>query len=267
MKTIIISDLHNRVEWVELALLSPVLQPYDRVVLLGDYFDDYHDTIRDVKNVARWLKQSLYKQNRIHLIGTHDIWYRFPHVYFIQASGNTEKKAYAIRSILTEEDWNQLKLFHYEQNFLMTHAGVHPDIINSYVNKNTHDIQDTSNVFDINSFNTNSEYIVENIIKSAIDKALIDTRNNIPNIWLGAGSARGGYQDFGGITWLDWRYEFKPIPNLNQIVGHTEMSIPERKYTSNSDNYCLDTRNEHIGILENGNFSYMKTIDVLEAMI
>ena len=37
MATIIISDLHNRVDWVEPALSSPLLKPYDNVIFLGDY--------------------------------------------------------------------------------------------------------------------------------------------------------------------------------------------------------------------------------------
>ena len=36
-----------------------------------------------------------------------------------------------------------------------------------------------------------------------------------------AGHARYGDQKLGGIVWLDWDLEFKPIEGLNQIVGHT----------------------------------------------
>jgi len=266
MKTIIISDLHNRVDWVEIALSSPVLKPYNRVIFLGDYFDDYHDTTRIATNSAEWLKQSLYEPNRIHLVGTHDLWYRFPNNRFIPASGNSWEKAYAIRSVLTDEDWNLLKLFHYEQNFLMTHAGVSSHLINSYVaqreyiySKYTH-IVHNEKVLDLNT-----QEVIDKIIKPATDEALIDISNNKSNPWLDAGYARGGRQPVGGIIWLDWNAEFEPVPGLNQIVGHTEMKVPTQKITDDSINYCLDTRNHHIGILEDGKFSYVLTIDVLEA--
>jgi hypothetical protein len=65
---------------------------------------------------------------------------------------------------------------------------------------------------------------------------------------------------------LDWREEFQPIPDLNQIVGHSELRTPEQKSTHNSKNYCLDTKNRHIGILEDGELTCMKTIEVLEAI-
>lgn len=263
MKTIVIPDLHNRVDFVELALLSPILQPYDRVVFLGDYFDDFHETLQDIVNSAEWLKQSLHKPNRIHLWGTHDLWYRFPDNQFVIASGNTEYKANIINHIMTEKDWNLIRPYYYEQDFLMTHAGVHPWLIDQYVLKNKrafgkHIIND--------KIQLNTQEIIDLIIKPATDKALIDVKNNIFNSWFEAGFARLGTQKVGGITWLDWQKEFQPIPDLNQIVGHSELWIPEQKSAHNSKNYCLDTRSNHIGILEDGKLTYVETLDVLEAI-
>jgi len=126
MRTVIISDLHNRVDWIESTLS---ILDFDKVVFLGDYFDDFDDTVADVKKVAKWLKQSLSKPNRIHLCGTHEIWYRFPNNPFLQASGNSTEKSKAINDILTEKDWNKIRLYYCEQNFLLTHAGLHPYII------------------------------------------------------------------------------------------------------------------------------------------
>ncbi len=267
MKTIIISDLHNRIDFVELALSSPILEPYDRVLFLGDYFDDFNDTIQDTRNVAKWLRKSLYEPNRIHLMGTHDMWYRFPSNHFLKASGNTINKAYAIDHILTDEDWNILKLFHYEQNFLMTHAGVHQYLINQYISENKDVLSKyTYNIENRQMLSLNTQEIIDKIIKPATDEAFICANRNMQNSWLDAGLSRGGAQPVGGITWLDWRYEFDPIPDLNQIVGHTESHIPQSKNTDSSENYCLDTRNAHIGILEDGIFKYVETIKVLEAI-
>ncbi len=264
MKTIIIPDLHNRVDFVEPALSSPALQPYDRVVFLGDIFDDFHDTLQDAANSAMWLKQSLHKPNRIHLLGTHDIWYRFPDNQFVIASGNTEQKANTINHILTGKDWNLMTPYHYEQDFLITHAGVHHYLIEQYVLNN-------KRVFAKYIIGGNVQLgtreIIDRVIKPATDSALIDVKNNTPNSWFEAGFARFGTQKVGGITWLDWRQEFQPIPGINQIVGHTTLRKPEERIAENSKNYCLDTKNLHIGILENGEFTYVKTIDVLEAII
>jgi predicted phosphodiesterase len=263
MKTIIISDLHNRVDWIEDALLSPLLQPYDKVIFLGDYFDDYNDTPEMAANAATWLKYSIRKPNRIHITGTHDLWYRFPHNRFITVSGNTETKAYAIRSIMTQEDWNRLCLYHYEQSFLLSHAGIHLNLISEYVFKH-------KNLFDKYIVNKelqlNGKEIVDKIVRPATTEALNRVKDGYAHPWLDAGIARGGIQPVGGIIWLDWRYEFKSIPGLNQIVGHTEFLEPQEKIIRNSNNYDLDTRNQHIGILENGEFRYIETIDILESI-
>lgn len=263
-KSIIISDIHNRVDWIEDALLSPLIQPYDNVIFLGDYFDDYNDTPQDAANAARWLRLSLQKPNRIHLTGTHDIWYRFPYNRFIAASGNTEAKMHVIRGILTQEDWNILKLYHYEQNFLMSHAGVHINLISEYVFKH-------KNLFDKYIVNKelqlNGQEIVDKIVKPATIEAINRVKDGYSHPWLDAGVVRGGLQSVGGITWLDWIYEFKPIPGLNQIVGHTELNVPGEKYIKSSINYDLDTRNHHVGILENSRFTYLETTDILEYMI
>ncbi|MBU4076480.1 MAG: hypothetical protein KKD46_06750 [Euryarchaeota archaeon] len=42
MRTVIISDLHNRVDWIESTLS---ILDFDKVVFLGDYFDDFDDTV------------------------------------------------------------------------------------------------------------------------------------------------------------------------------------------------------------------------------
>jgi hypothetical protein len=263
MKTIIISDLHNRVNWIESALSSPILKPYNNVVFLGDYFDEFYDTTIDAYYSATWLKQSLHKPNRIHLWGTHDVWYSFPYNPFVMASGNTIEKAEVINNVLTIDDWNLIRPYYYEQNFLMTHAGVHPYLIGQYALKHKYIF---GKYIVNNTIQLGTQDIVDQIIKPATEEALKDVKNNIINLWFEAGFARLGKQKFGGITWLDWNKEFQPIPDINQIIGHTTIKFPEEKITDNSKNYCLDTRNRHIGILENGELTIVETIDVLEAV-
>ncbi len=56
-----------------------------------------------------------------------------------------------------------------------------------------------------------------------------DVKNGKINPWLDAGFARGGLQAIGGMTWLDWNEEFAPVPYVNQIVGHTQLTNPEEK--------------------------------------
>ena len=228
MKTIIISDIHNRTEFIE-PLLSSI--SHDKVIFLGDYWDDYYDTYDDIVRTSKWLKKSLYISNRIHLHGNHDLWYRFYHNHHIMCSGNTEEKAKIISNIMEPNDWKMFKLYYFEQNFHITHAGIHPKILNSLT---IHDIDIVTSV------------------------ALTDVKCDNPNQWIEPGIARGGFNQIGGITWLDWNCEFEPIPNINQIVGHTPMLQHKEKITYNSMNYCLDTNNHHIGILEDGKLEIIK---------
>jgi hypothetical protein len=227
MKTLIIPDLHNRVGWIEPFLCR---QRYDKVVFLGDYFDNFYDTSEDIERTSRWLKKSISYKNRVHLIGTHDIWYMFPHNFNLMASGNNVQKSNIINNILEESDWKKLKLFYFEQSFLISHAGLH-------------------------SYTLGYSSIISLFRNTAIE----DANNCINNPLLEAGIVRGGSQMVGGITWLDWNYEFEPIPCLNQIVGHTEFSKPQSKSTKFSKNYCIDTRNKYYGTLENNMLKCSKT--------
>lgn len=255
MKTIIISDIHNRFHWIEDALSSPFLQPYDRVIFLGDYFDNFKDTPDDALNTAKWLKKSLHKSNRTHLYGTHDLWYRFPFNPYIKASGNTEAKYRAIQNVLSPEDWDLLRLYNYEQNYLMTHAGIHPYLIREYITRNR-------NIFGRyiinNTIQLDTQDIAHNIVRPATEEALKRISQGSADIWLNAGFARAGLQPVGGIIWLDWDQEFEAIPYLNQILGHTEHREPKENITENSKNYDLDTRSHHLGILENGIFMWIE---------
>lgn len=244
MKTIIIPDIHHRVYWIEdfLSLLV-----YDYVIFLGDYFDDFFDTLEDALKTAIWLKESLYKPGRIHLLGNHDLWYRFPYNKNLTTTGNTYEKESIIRAILNEDDWKLLRLYYYEQNYILSHAGIHINLINEYIANNidTFDKDITDNI---------ATFYIDKVIRPACEDALEDAKDGLKNSWLSAGIVRGGTQEVGGITWLDWVYEFQPISNLNQIVGHTLLESIGKKITKDSKNYCIDTNNEYIGMLENGEF-------------
>src|ERR1035437_9205008 len=84
---LIIPDIHNNVGWVEEYLAK---QKYDYVVFLGDYFDEFYDSVKDATEAAKWLKESLKKENRIHLWGNHDTSYFFPNLY--ECSGYSKEK-------------------------------------------------------------------------------------------------------------------------------------------------------------------------------
>jgi hypothetical protein len=236
MRSIVIADLHHRNHWVESYLAS---QEYDEVIFLGDYFDGLHDTPEQARAMAQWLKESIGKPRRIHLMGNHDIWYAYgcPYAY---CSGNSEGKKEAIDSVLTASDWEQIGLCHFSQRFLFSHAGIHE-----------------------RWFRHSIHGVTVGYVKKVCEIGRQNLLNGNPDPIFMAGHARGGGygRQPGGITWLDFNHEFDPIDGLNQIVGHTPHSDPEHlgvvKWMPNrirprSINYCVDFNSRWITVVEDG---------------
>lgn len=232
MLTLILPDLHLKIEKAQKILDT---HSFDKVVFLGDAFDDFNDTPDMAKNAAIWLKKTMekYGDNFVICRSNHDVAYEFPKNPHLRCSGFERAKSDAINSILTQEDWAKFKFFHCEQGFWLSHAGIHPYIF-------SHPIHG----------------ITQEGVQEYCDKALEAAKQNIAHPVTNAGYSRGGNQLFGGITWCDFSLDFQPIDNIHQIVGHTPHSHVRGKHTKKSKNHCIDTSLSHIGFLENGIFTF-----------
>ena len=200
MKTVIIPDIHTHFEKAEEIIDK---ESPDNVVFLGDYFDDFGDSLETTEQVARWLKGSLEDRTRIHLLGNHDLSYldrNYP------CSGFTENKYSLIKSIV---DLSKLKTYCFVENYLCTHAGLSKDFFEAYVK-----------------------------VESIVD--FLD-RNSVH--LFDCSSLRGGINPYSGIVWCDYT-EFKDIPGVKQIFGHTKGY--EVRQTEN--HVCLDTGLDHYAI-------------------
>ena len=208
---LILPDIHNQHERAEKVISS--VGP-DKTFFLGDYFDEFYDNANDVQKTAHWLKNSLQKPNRIHLMGNHDSAYRF-RSRVTSCSGFTDIKSMAINNIMKFSDWNKIKWHAILDGWLLVHAGLHPSWIP-------------------NGFVMTLKNIDEWLSKESEVANKMAARNE--SHWLfGAGFARGGSRPFGGLNWLDWNEEFTPIKGINQIVGHTPNRAPTWKYTTQDD--------------------------------
>jgi hypothetical protein len=226
MTTIIIPDIHDRIEKIE-----PLLEKlktkhnYDNIVFLGDYFDSYKGDTFEANQTARWLKQSLQKPDRIHLLGNHDMPYMVPDNESLYCPGYTASKAHVINNVLSRDDWNKLQPAVFIQNWLISHAGFHP--------------------FHIPHNSTPA---------TLVDKAnreLAKLKDNKYSLLFDPG-ARMGYSLPGGITWLDLFIEFTTVPYINQIVGHSTVHNPTKIEGFESENWALDTELTTIGIIIDG---------------
>src|SRR3990167_9857683 len=115
MKTVIIPDIHTK--FFEAENIIDFEQP-DKIVFLGDYFDAFDDSLEKTQQVTLWLKESMEKENRVHLLGNHDLSYMGNPDF--RCSGFSEGKLYVIKKV--DVDLTKLKLFYYVDGWLCTHA-------------------------------------------------------------------------------------------------------------------------------------------------
>lgn len=200
MKTLIIPDIHNCIDKVDKIIAHEVA---DRIVFLGDYFDDFGDDYQTALQTAHWLAASLEQPNRIHLMGNHDIGYAIPHRSY-KCSGYETGKDYAINAVLKETDWRKLKTHTWVDDYLCSHAGVHSFYYQKY------------------GENKPFNQWLDEICHEAMENAYAN-KPALPI--LRAGTSRGGSEVHGGIMWCD-RTEFVGIDGVNQIFGHTPNKKP-----------------------------------------
>ena len=211
-KILVIGDVHQNLNRLNLALENW----QDKIIFLGDYFDDFQDSAEDAARTAKWLKESLTIPNRIHLIGNHDFHYMIRPKGITYCSGFSPEKYDAINNILTLEDWNKLKFFHHEKEiYWFSHAGI------------------TKYWFEHPVLGLNLAGILKTLeeCKQALK---ISDLSRCGALWA-ADHYRGGRCQKGGLLWNDWRNcDF--FKDITQIVGHTpreEVKCSQRKGGTN----------------------------------
>lgn len=262
MRLLVIPDIHNRTVLAQ-SIMENV--PHDRCVLLGDYFDNFHDTPDHANNTAVWLRDFvLPNPKNIPLVGNHDVNYFWNFHPQFRCSGYTDAKNHAIHKELSQDHFDRFKFFHIEDGWCYSHAGLTTAMWKSMslAYEQTHE-ETRAQFFE--------RVFTDWVRKSVEDISLI---RNVP--LLGCGWDRGGSQQHGGIIWVDWS-NFASIQGVNQIVGHTPHKIPEvhvqfagggykKKYISDylknietysgydvvSLNFALDTHSNHYAIVTDG---------------
>lgn len=211
-RTLILSDIHHRHDRAQ-SIIDKV--PHDELVLLGDYFDNYNDTVQEAVDTAVWLTEKiLSKPNTVAMIGNHDAAYVFPQNLHLYCSGHSHEKSNAINKVLTSEYKEKLKVYHITQGYVCSHAGLTNQKWKEYSSKFDRKPEQT----DLQFFDEVMSYFVQHDIKRA--------RYNENAELFAAGWDRGGSSRYGGMNWTDWR-NLAPINGINQIVGHSTNTIPQ----------------------------------------
>lgn len=232
IRTLIIPDLH--LQWKRADLIIKHVAP-DKIVFLGDYFDDFGDDYQMNLEMADWLKSSLSNSNRIHLMGNHDIHYAVAAPVFC-CSGFEQGKWFAIDSTMKEEDWKKLPFYTWVGSWFCSHAGVHRHYYDTY------------------GYAYGRKLEFAEWIKSECQEAFDQMwKHKTPHRILSAGRSRGGYAKHGGIIWCDVR-EYSPIEGINQIFGHTPRRQPEWiDGPGNSKSLALDVSHAHYYAIHDSN--------------
>jgi hypothetical protein len=229
-RTLIIPDIHHKTWIVDEILMN---ERFDAAVFLGDYFDDFNDTIEDARQTAEWLRAHIGTPEFTFLYGNHDLPYRFP-MPGLNCAGFSIDKWQAIVPVLNEELWEGFQLHAWIDGWLLSHAG----------------------------WNTRFADANGQVHPGWIDEHCKDCLQELSEGRMhplaAAGRSRGGRQAVGGVTWQDWR-ELQPIPGLRQVVGHTPGLEVRYKEAQDGAAICLDTHLRHIGFLENGEFTVRVT--------
>ena len=212
-KLLAVGDIHHgpNLEQIDAAIER---EKPDLTIFVGDYFDQFHDHFDHARHTARWLKQSLNQPKRVHLWGNHDLPYG--NTGYAYCPGYDPAKERAIRSVMDDSDWAKLKLWHIENRWLFTHAG----LSRPYA---------PTNIENLATYLGTEEKAAWSALAS---------RN--PHWFWSIGTARGGFTPVGGLLWCDWETEFIPVPGLNQVLGHTPGSNFRFKCDAQSENWCID---------------------------
>lgn len=253
MKALIISDLHQRAIMAHNIVITDG-DNVDKVIFLGDYFDNWVETDTDVKNMAEWVAANVMDKKNIFLLGNHDLSYAFPQNKATICPGYTSEKLKIIREILNESHFERMRFSYAIDGLLFSHAGVTDSLI----------------PLGVNPF----EWLKVNA-EDALRKLRMSLGDDNP--LLAAGWSRGGRKPYGGIFWEDHSAHL-PIRGLKQIYGHSILKQPQyrlRKKESHrafpaealvTDEFecmvldkqlyeydwslCIDTNNQHYVIVD-----------------
>jgi len=246
MKILVVPDIHENLQFLDGIRVAEDLEAFDRVVLLGDYFDPRGDVVsgsRHLEEVSQTLVQwkDLLGERLLMLCGNHDLpyyalrpacrgdWAKANRFIGEWLAETTLERARVINSVWDEFMWQELKGAVLLDGWLLSHSGVHPD----FWPKDAGTVEKRMEIFD-----ARWNRAMEEIFKVPEDPI------------FSIGRARGGVAPTGGPLWLDWDAEFEDELEVPQIAGHTRCAKEPQKGRS----HCIDFAQSSYALLDDGEF-------------
>ena len=175
-------------------------KPEEEHIFTGDLLDSFKATDGEINQTFYLIFNQTHTKKIQVLWGNHELHYLTKRPFTCSGFRQQQQQNY---NSLVEEFKHHFKAAIYKDGFIITHAGVHP-ILNKKIKEPEEMAEWINQEMDA--------FIKEN------------KRSPIFNI----GGCRGGFQQFGGVFWLDWNQE-KFNKNFNQIVGHTHRRTCQEK--------------------------------------
>ena len=216
---LVIPDVHERV--AQLPILQNLIDearacdPTQRIIFMGDVWDTHGE--HHPQDICDFISTNLPNTQVEFLLGNHDAHYLF-------SSGLLRSSGYSWGTAAVINGWpdknrytSGLKFCTNVGKWWLSHAGIHPSL-DCY----------------------------KDPAKQAEAFALLRV-NGCPQA-AAAGWSRGGTEEYGGLTWLDWS-EHEVGQDDFQICGHTFAKEVRRLSGSNGEHICLDTGLRHVAVI------------------
>ena len=201
-KIFIIPDSHLKIDVIEHGVKLAEKLRADKIILLGDYFDDWCAIPEDYRKMEVYLKNLLRSNpSVVPLLGNHEYSYIYK-----PCSGYNRNVAAELRDWLAK-DFRFLNATTFD-GVMYSHAGfTHSWLVESGA------ISATEQRFRLTK-NGGAALILD-----AVEKKVSDAAIN----WVG--KERGGNDPVPGPMWADLTELINdPIPKIKQVVGHTPVS-------------------------------------------
>ena len=215
-KILVIGDIHGDEKLVEHIITK---FPDHLLVFVGDFLDSFTFSPRAQVRCIQMVLPLIQEKKAICLMGNHEASYLFPSQ---RATGWNEETHRLFLPL--QEEVKQHFVYGYwmpKYSILISHAGLTKDLWDQF-----------------------------GLTKKNLFETLRTWSGNIesPLYWIGR--ARGGMRKTSGLLWCDWSHEFKGIPGIKQIVGHTAVKEIETDQEGNYNIDCLQTAKKGLEIDE-----------------
>lgn len=212
MSVLVVPDVHENIDKLE--HLLDRAGSHERTIFLGDWFDSFERTELSTRRTLDWLLANKDRTDYTFFWGNHDLPYAYPFERLMCSGHN-----WSTRKVLAQhpEIWERFILTEMVNGVQVSHAGFTPETGYGDIDRRCH-------------------------------AAIAGLKGGHIDALLQAGQSRGGRQDVGGCTWLDWEDEFRPIEGIPQIVGHSRGKEPRW----NGNSVCIDTELNHYAVIDGG---------------